>query len=60
MTKRSGRLEMTLFYQFMQFLNRTVNVAENNFQFTNGEYRNFAHLAGAGMRFRLGKDNRTE
>jgi len=57
MTKRKGKVELTLFYQFMQFLNRTTNVPANRNVFTNGEYRNFAHLAGAGMRFRLGKQD---
>jgi long-chain fatty acid transport protein len=60
MTKNVGAIELTAFYQFMQFLNRTTNVPANNFQFTNGEYRNFAHLAGLGMRIKLGRDNRVD
>ena len=54
MTKRVGQMELTLFYQAMQMINRTVDVPANSYQFTTGDYRNFAHLAGAGMRFRLG------
>jgi len=53
-TKRRGNLELSLFYQAMFFVNRTTSVPENNFQFTNGEYRNFAHLAGMGMRMFVG------
>ena len=43
-----------LFYEAMQFVNRTTNVAANVNQFTNGEYRNFAHLAGMSIRFIFG------
>ncbi|MBK9168820.1 MAG: outer membrane protein transport protein [Bryobacterales bacterium] len=61
MTKPVGSFDMTFFYQFMQFMNRTTNVAANNFQFTNGEYRNFANLIGLGMRWRVGgHDGRME
>ena len=51
---RSGNKEFTVFYEAMQFVNRHTNVAGNVTQFTNGEYRNFAHLAGMGLRFILG------
>ena len=51
---RRGNTEFTAFYEAMQFRNRTTNVAENVNQFTNGEYRNFAHLAGLGIRFVFG------
>ncbi|MGH9785655.1 MAG: OmpP1/FadL family transporter [Terriglobia bacterium] len=51
---RSGNKEFSLFYEAMQFVNRTTNVAGNVNQFTNGEYRNFAHLAGMSLRFILG------
>ncbi|MBM3740042.1 MAG: hypothetical protein FJW39_30160 [Acidobacteria bacterium] len=57
MTKRLAHVDMTMFYQFMQMKNRTTNVAANAHQFTNGQYRNLAHLAGASLRFRFGKDN---
>ena len=50
---RSGNKEFTMFYEAMQFVNRNTNVAGNVKQFTNGEYRNFAHLAGMGLRFIL-------
>ena len=51
---RRGNKEFTFFYEAMQFVNRTTNVPANAKQFTNGEYRNFAHLAGMGLRFILG------
>jgi long-chain fatty acid transport protein len=50
-----GNKEFTLFYEAMQFVNRTTDVAGNVDQFTNGEYRNFAHLAGASLRFIMGQ-----
>lgn len=55
MTKRRGRAEFTMFYQWMQFLNRTTNVTANDNVFTNGEYRNFAHLGGLGLKMYVGK-----
>jgi hypothetical protein len=54
-SRRRGNLEFSLFYQAMFFMDRNTNVAANNYQFTNGEYKNFAHLAGAGLRMHLGK-----
>jgi len=51
---RSGNKEFSLFYEAMQFVNRSTNVAGNVNQFTNGDYRNFAHLAGMSLRFILG------
>jgi long-chain fatty acid transport protein len=54
-TRLVGGMELTLFYQAMQMVNRTVSVPANAFQFTNGDYRNFVHLAGAGLRLHLGK-----
>jgi long-chain fatty acid transport protein len=56
-TMKVGKLELSLFYQAMQMVNRTVQVPDNRLQFTNGDYRNFVHLAGAGMRFILGGDS---
>jgi len=53
-SKQIGSREITFFYQATQFLNRTTNVAANANLFTNGEYRNFAQLAGLSLRFRLG------
>ena len=54
MTKPVRNFDMTFFYQFMQFLNVTTNVAANRTQFTNGEYRSFANIIGLGMRWRVG------
>jgi long-chain fatty acid transport protein len=54
MTKPLTKVDLSLFYQFMQFINTTTNVAANQYQFTNGEYRNFANLIGLGMQFHLG------
>jgi len=34
----------------MWFENRVTNVAANDDQFTNGDYKNFAHLFGLGLR----------
>jgi long-chain fatty acid transport protein len=53
-TKTAGNKEFTLFYEAMKFENRTTAVAANDIKFTNGEYRNFAHVAGAGLRIILG------
>jgi long-chain fatty acid transport protein len=46
--------ELTLFYEAMKMVDRTVNVPANDFQWTNGDYRNFVHIVGAGMRLNLG------
>jgi len=54
MSLRAGNKEFSLFYEAMQFVNRHTNVEGNVNQGTNGEYRNFAHLAGASLRFILG------
>jgi len=53
LSMRSGSKEFSLFYEAMQFVNRSTNVAGNVNQFTNGDYRNFAHLAGMSLRFIL-------
>ena len=53
-TKTVSNKEFTLFYEAMKFVNRTTDVAANAYQYTNGEYRNFAHVAGAGLRLTLG------
>ena len=55
MSLRAGNKEFTLFYEAMRFVNRRTNVEGNITQGTNGEYRNFAHLAGASLRFILGE-----
>jgi long-subunit fatty acid transport protein len=56
-SRRKGNLEFTFFYEAMQFINRTTNVPANAIRFTNGDYRNFAHLAGLGLRF-LGRETK--
>ncbi|MBI2821220.1 MAG: outer membrane protein transport protein, partial [Acidobacteria bacterium] len=53
-SRERGNMEFTFFYQAMKFLDRTTNVPANNNVFTNGEYRNFAHLAGLGLRIHIG------
>jgi long-chain fatty acid transport protein len=55
MSMRTGNTEFTLFYEAMQFANRHTNVGGNVNQGTNGEYRNFAHLAGMSLRIILGE-----
>ncbi len=54
LSRKAGNMEFTLFYEAMNFEDRTTNVLDNAKQFTNGDYRNFAHLAGAGLRIFLG------
>jgi long-chain fatty acid transport protein len=54
-TRRVGSVEFSMFYQAMQMVNRTVNVPANRNDFTNGDYNNFVHLAGAGLRIVMGK-----
>jgi len=53
-TKTVGKKEFTLFYEALKFVDRTTNVAANNIQYTNGDYRNFAHVLGAGLRLVVG------
>jgi long-chain fatty acid transport protein len=57
MSKKHGNIDFTLFYQAMFMLDRITNVAANNYQFTNGEWKNFVNLAGLSMRLRLGKQD---
>ncbi len=54
MTKSLKSVDLSMFYQFMQFINKTTNVPANNHQFTNGEYRSFANLIGLGLTWRFG------
>ncbi len=49
-THRRGAAEFNVFYQAMWFDKVTTNVAANDGQYTNGTYKNFAHLAGLGLR----------
>jgi long-subunit fatty acid transport protein len=53
-TKTVRKTEFTLFYEGLKFVDRTTNVAANDIQYTNGEYRNFAHVLGAGLRMVVG------
>ena len=53
-TKKRGNKEFTLFYEAMKFEDRTTNVLKNDNLYTNGLYHNFAHLAGASLRFDMG------
>ncbi|HWF09710.1 MAG TPA: outer membrane protein transport protein [Bryobacteraceae bacterium] len=50
-TRKAGNKEFTFFYEAMKFLDNQTNVPANNFQWTNGDYHNFAHVAGLGLRF---------
>ena len=49
-----GNAEFAFFYQAMWMADRVTNVPANNNIFTNGEYSNFVHLFGLGMRMHLG------
>ncbi len=53
-TKKHGNAEFTFFYEAMFFRDRPVNVPANNYLWTNGDYSNFAHVFGLGLRFSLG------
>ena len=50
-SRKSGNKEFTFFYEAMKFMDRQTDVAANNYQWTNGDYHNFAHVAGLGLRF---------
>jgi long-chain fatty acid transport protein len=50
-SRKAGNKEFTIFYEAMKFMNRETNVPANDFQWTNGDYHNFAHVAGLGLRF---------
>jgi long-chain fatty acid transport protein len=50
-TRKVGEKELTFFYEAMKFMDRQTNVAANNYQWTNGDYHNFAHVAGLSLRF---------
>ena len=49
-SQEHGNLEFSAYYQAMFFLDRVTNVAANANQYTNGDYNNFAHLLGLGLR----------
>jgi len=53
-TKTVGNKEFTVFYEGLKFVNRVTAVPANDIYHTNGEYRNFAHVAGIGLRMVLG------
>lgn len=57
-SRKSGTKEFSFFYEAMKFSDRVTNVAANANVYTNGDYRNFAHLAGLSMRFNFGDERR--
>lgn len=52
-TEKRGNKELSAFYEAMWFEDRTVNVAANAKDWTNGLYHNFANLFGLSLRFNL-------
>jgi long-chain fatty acid transport protein len=52
-TRKSGNKEYTFFYEAMKFQNRVTNVAANDYQWTNGDYNNFADVFGLSLRFNV-------
>jgi long-chain fatty acid transport protein len=50
-SRKSGTKEFTFFYEAMKFTDRQTDVAANNYQWTNGDYHNFAHVGGLALRF---------
>jgi long-chain fatty acid transport protein len=50
-TRKAGNKEFTLFYEAMKFSDRVTAVPANNNVYTNGDYHNFAHVAGMSLRF---------
>lgn len=54
-TKKVGTKDYSIFYEAMRFDRRTTDVAANSNLYTNGLYRNFAHVAGLGLRFDMPK-----
>lgn len=50
-SRKSGNKEFSFFYEAMNFEDRDTNVAANAVQYTNGSYRNFAHIGGLSLRF---------
>ena len=53
-SKTYGAKEFTFFYEAMFFEDRVTNVPSNNYQWTNGDYSNYAHVFGLGLRFDAG------
>jgi long-chain fatty acid transport protein len=53
-TRAVGNKEFTLFYEGLKFVERTTAVPANDIKYTNGDYRNFAHVVGVGLRFNIG------
>ena len=50
-SKKIENKEFSVFYEAMFFENRVTNVPSNDFQWTNGDYNNYAHVFGFGLRF---------
>jgi long-chain fatty acid transport protein len=55
-SRKSGNKEYSFFYEAMKFENRATNVAANADIWTNGDYHNFAHVAGISLRFDMGEN----
>ncbi len=53
-SQKRGNKEYTFFYDAMKFMDRATNVPANDTLYTNGDYRNFAHLFGMSLRFNFG------
>jgi len=53
-TRKVGENEFTFFGEAMKFTDRQTNVAANNYQWTNGDYHNFAYVAGLALRLDVG------
>jgi long-chain fatty acid transport protein len=53
-TRKVGDNEFTFFGEAMKFTDRQTNVAANNYQWTNGDYHNFAYVAGLSLRLDVG------
>jgi long-chain fatty acid transport protein len=50
-TRKIGNKEYTFYYEAMKFVDRVTNVPANNYQWTNGNYNNFADTFGLSLRF---------
>jgi long-chain fatty acid transport protein len=50
-SRKARDKEFTFFYEAMKFKDRRTNIAANNYQWTNGDYHNFAHVVGLSLRF---------
>jgi long-chain fatty acid transport protein len=53
-SKMRGSRELSVYYQFTKFLNRTTNVPANADIYTNGDWNSNAQVFGFSVRFRAG------